>query len=272
MDSGDDVQLVGRCLGGEVDAFEPLVARYQKVLFNVALRLLGDREDARDVTQSAFAKAYEKLHTYDPSYRFFSWIYRIALNESLNLKHRRPIMTPLDERLAARDTPFDQAFAHEMSERIQAAILKLPPEQREVVVLRHFGDLGYSDIAVGPRRTGEDGEVPALFRPTTACGDPAFTEDGAMIDEDLLHRAIDGEATLEETRRLEEALRLDATARERYEELRRLQGAIDSVPRVDPPAGLLQAVMSAVRLRARPGSRAPRPGTGCGRRSPAGRD
>lgn len=147
MDSGDDVQLVGRCLGGEVDAFEPLVARYQKVLFNVALRLLGDREDARDVTQSAFAKAYEKLHTFDPSYRFFSWIYRIALNESLNLKHRRPIMAPLDERLAARDTPFEQAFAHEMSERIEAALLKLPPEQREVVVLRHFGDLGYSDIA-----------------------------------------------------------------------------------------------------------------------------
>ena len=147
MDSGDDVQLVGRCLRGEVDAFEPLVARYQKVLYNVALRLLGDREDARDVTQSAFAKAYEKLHTYDPSYRFFSWIYRIALNESLNLKHRRPIMTPLDERLATRDTPFDQAFAHEMSERIQAALLKLPPENREVVVLRHFGELCYADIA-----------------------------------------------------------------------------------------------------------------------------
>jgi hypothetical protein len=72
-----------------------------------------------------------------------------------------------------------------------------------------------------------------------------------MIDEDLLHRVIDGEATLDETRRLDEALRLDPPARERYEDLRRLQGAIDSVPRVDPPAGLLQAVMNVVRLRAR---------------------
>jgi hypothetical protein len=72
-----------------------------------------------------------------------------------------------------------------------------------------------------------------------------------MIDEELLHRAIDGEATAEEERSLEEALRLDPAARERYEELRRLQGAIDSVPRVEPPAGLLQAVMRAVRLRAR---------------------
>ena len=74
-----------------------------------------------------------------------------------------------------------------------------------------------------------------------------------MIDEELLHRAIDGEATPEERRRLEEALRLDPAARGRYEELRRLQGAIDSVPRVEPPAGLLQAVMSAIRLRARAG-------------------
>jgi hypothetical protein len=72
-----------------------------------------------------------------------------------------------------------------------------------------------------------------------------------MIDENLLHRVIDGEATREETRRLEEALRLDPTARERYEELKRLQRAIDSVPRVDPPAGLLQAVMNVVRPRAR---------------------
>jgi RNA polymerase sigma-70 factor (ECF subfamily) len=147
MDIGDDAQLVGRCLRGEVEAFEPLVARYQKVLFNVALRLLGDREDARDVTQSAFTKAFEKLHTYDPAYRFFSWIYRIALNESLNLKHRRPVLAPLDERIAVQETPFEEAFAREMSERIQAALLKLAPEYREVVVLRHFGELAYSDIA-----------------------------------------------------------------------------------------------------------------------------
>jgi RNA polymerase sigma-70 factor (ECF subfamily) len=147
MDNGDDVRLVARCLRGEVEAFEPLVARYQKVLFNVALRLLGDREDARDVTQTAFVKAYEKLHTYDPSHRFFSWIYRIALNESLNLKSRRPALLRLDERLASSGSPYQAAEAHETSDRVQAGLLKLAPEQREVVVLRHFAELSYRDIS-----------------------------------------------------------------------------------------------------------------------------
>jgi RNA polymerase sigma-70 factor (ECF subfamily) len=147
MDNRDDVHLVERCLHGEADAFEPLVARYQKVLFSVALRLLGDREDAKDAAQTAFVKAYEKLHTYDPSHRFFSWIYRIVLNESLNVRQRRPSHVPLDERLASSESPFDQAFTREMGERIQAGLALLTKEQREVIVLRHFAELNYEDIA-----------------------------------------------------------------------------------------------------------------------------
>lgn len=147
MDSGDDVELVGRCLRGEVEAFEPLVARYQKVLFNLALRMLGDPEDARDVTQTAFVKAYEKLATYDPAYRFFSWIYRIAMNECLNLRQRRPSHESLDERLAAPDSPYFEAEAHETSERVQTGLLRLPAELREVLVLRHFLELSYGEIS-----------------------------------------------------------------------------------------------------------------------------
>jgi len=147
MDSGDDVELVGRCLRGEVEAFEPLVARYQKVLFNLALRMLGDPEDARDVTQTAFVKAYEKLATYDSAYRFFSWIYRIVMNECLNLRQRRPSHESLDERLAAPDSPYFEAEAHETSERVQTGLLRLPAELREVLVLRHFLELSYGEIS-----------------------------------------------------------------------------------------------------------------------------
>lgn len=147
MDSGDDVELVGRCLRGEVEAFEPLVARYQKVLFNLALRMLGDREDAQDVTQTGFVKAYEKLATYDPAYRFFSWIYRIVMNECLNLRQRRPSHESLDERLASPDSPLFEAEAHETSERVQTGLLRLPAELREVLVLRHFLELSYGEIS-----------------------------------------------------------------------------------------------------------------------------
>ena len=146
MDSGDDVELVARCLRGEVEAFAPLVERYQRVLFNLALRMLGDREDARDATQTAFVRAYEKLASYDPSHRFFSWIYRIVLNECLNQKQRRPFHESLSDSLAASDSPYREAEAHETSARVQAGLLRLPDELREVLILRHFLDLSYGDI------------------------------------------------------------------------------------------------------------------------------
>ena len=95
VDGDPDEALVARCLRGEVEAFEPLVVRYQRVLYNAAYRLLGDREDARDVAQIALVKAYEKLASFDSRYRFFSWIYRIVVNEALNTRSRRRPASPL---------------------------------------------------------------------------------------------------------------------------------------------------------------------------------
>src|SRR5262245_60282320 len=69
----DAPSLITRCLAGESSAFEPIVEAYQRVLFNVALRMLGSREDAKDATQAAFLKAYEHLASYDPRHKFFSW-------------------------------------------------------------------------------------------------------------------------------------------------------------------------------------------------------
>ncbi len=138
---------VALCLGGDGSAFEPLVARYEKVLFNVALRMLGDREDARDVTQTAFVKAWEHLASYDPSHRFFSWLYRIMVNESLNLIARRRRQVPLDAELPSPERADRQAEADELMERLQAALLALPQESREVLVLRHFAEQSYQEIA-----------------------------------------------------------------------------------------------------------------------------
>ena len=87
----DDAAVVARCLAGEHNAYEAIVTRYQKGLFNVALRMLGNYEDARDATQTAFIKAYEHLDSFNPEQRFFSWLYRILKNECLNaLRARRP--------------------------------------------------------------------------------------------------------------------------------------------------------------------------------------
>ena len=142
-----DETLVGRCLAGDQAAFEGIVVRYQRGLFNVAIRLLGSYEDARDCTQTAFVKAYEHLHTFDVSQRFFSWIYRILRNECLNtLRARRP-SEPVSLEWAAAGVPSDSLMAGERQRAVQTALLGLTADYREVIVLRHFTELSYDDIA-----------------------------------------------------------------------------------------------------------------------------
>jgi RNA polymerase sigma-70 factor (ECF subfamily) len=117
------------------------------VLFNVAYRMVNDREDARDITQTVFVKAYEKLKTYDPQYRFFSWIYRIAVNECLNFLGRRRPQQPLDAEPMSPVGPQDEVDARELSEQVQSALMKLSPDYRQVLILRHFVELSYDEMS-----------------------------------------------------------------------------------------------------------------------------
>jgi len=143
----EDAAAVTRCLSGDTAAFEILVTRYQGVLGTVAYRMLGNRDDARDATQAAFVKAYERLDTYDPSFRFFSWIYRILTNECLNaLRARRP-EEPVTPDLALASAPVDGLEAGQRRAAVQSALQALSREYREVVVLRHFADLSYDEMA-----------------------------------------------------------------------------------------------------------------------------
>lgn len=143
----DDLAAVRRCLDGDSVAFTPIVERYQRVLYTVALRMLGDEDRANDAAQNTFVKAYQKLGTFDPARRFFSWIYRILVNECLNQRRERRPFEPISPDLAAHDlSPVDQLETRERRQRVQAAIVALPPEYREVVVLRHFAELSYEEI------------------------------------------------------------------------------------------------------------------------------
>lgn len=146
-DTDDDLVWVARCLQGETSAFEPLVRRYERVMFAIALRLLGDFEEARDATQDAFVRVYEKLHTFDPSRKFFSWLYRIVVNECLNVRRARKMHAPLDGEYATTSVAFETLAAAELHDRVQAALGQLTKEYREVIVLRHFADLSYDEIS-----------------------------------------------------------------------------------------------------------------------------
>ena len=143
----EDVKWVARCLRGDSSAFEPLVTRHQRVLFSMALRLVGNYEDARDATQNAFIRAYERLETFDPERKFFSWIYRIAVNECLNLRRGRRSHEPLDGTIEAAPPRRDTVEDAELAERVRAAIIELTQEQREVVVLKYFVEMSYEEIS-----------------------------------------------------------------------------------------------------------------------------
>lgn len=146
-DENDDCVWVARCLEGDPAAFEPLVERYQRVLFSVALRLLRNYDDAKDATQNTFIRAYEHLDSFDPERRFFSWIYRIAVNESLNFRRSRRPQQVVEGTLEVQGGQAEAVEARERSALLEQALSKLTDEYREVVVLRYFGDLSYEEIS-----------------------------------------------------------------------------------------------------------------------------
>jgi RNA polymerase sigma-70 factor (ECF subfamily) len=144
----DDRILVSRCRQGDRGSFEQLVLRYQRPVFNAALRLLRNPEDARDVTQTTFLKAYGHLEDYEPRFKFYSWIYRIAVNEALNvLQARKPLGQISGDEPDESPGPERQAEGEQMGEAIEEALMSIKPELRTVVVLRHSLHLSYEDMS-----------------------------------------------------------------------------------------------------------------------------
>ena len=147
MAKDDDDMLIEACLHGDRHAFDKIVDRYEGPLFSAAYRITGSVEDAMDATQNAFVNAYEKLHTFDPSYRFFSWIYRIAVNQALNLVGRRRNQTTFDEDApAAEPNPSEVFESTEMRGHLKRALSELEPHYRTLIVLKHLEGFSYREL------------------------------------------------------------------------------------------------------------------------------
>ncbi|MGE5739340.1 MAG: RNA polymerase sigma factor [Betaproteobacteria bacterium] len=151
MDNDVDQALVERCRKGDRDAFTELVIRYQRPIYNAAFWILRSAEDANDIAQGVFLKVAEHLDDFDSQHRFFSWIYRIAVNESLNLLRRNGHEEWLDDEIdlpgAETANPESQASDAERSRNIQRALLGLSANDRTVLTLRHFSECSYQEIA-----------------------------------------------------------------------------------------------------------------------------
>jgi len=156
-----DRQLVALALRGRPDAYGELVRRHQAAVYNVVYRLVGDRQDALDLAQEAFMRAYHAIDSFDAARPFGPWINRIAVNIALNWLQRRRVPTvPLARGAASDDAepnewpladysaePERVYLAGEREALLRSAILALPPHQRAIIELRHFQGLSYEEIA-----------------------------------------------------------------------------------------------------------------------------
>jgi RNA polymerase sigma-70 factor (ECF subfamily) len=143
----DDHDLVRQSLAGHLSSFERLVEKYQKAIYNAAFRMTHSRQDAEDITQTAFIKAFEHLSSYRSKYRFFSWLYRIAVNEALNFlkasKRESPLEYTTHTDSRTPEVVYEESRRHEM---VHEAVLELPLDYRVLVVLKHFQGFSYKEI------------------------------------------------------------------------------------------------------------------------------
>jgi RNA polymerase sigma-70 factor, ECF subfamily len=149
MNAHADAELVRECLAGSQKAFEMLVRKYEKPIYNVALRMLRDPDDAMDVAQTVFVKTYEKLGQFNEKHGFFSWIYRIAINESINFSKRARRHDEYESGVTAALAPTqeEQYSTGALGEEIDRAIEMLKLDYRMVIVLKHFHDFSYQEMA-----------------------------------------------------------------------------------------------------------------------------
>ncbi|MBI2843702.1 MAG: sigma-70 family RNA polymerase sigma factor [Armatimonadetes bacterium] len=147
----DDDVLISECQSGNISAFEALVRKYQDRTVRVLYLLLGNVDDAQDVAQESFIRAFRGIHSFRRSSSFATWLHRIALNTAHNWirDNRQPETLPLHEerRFAGYGRPEDLLVARERALEIRSLLAELPESYREAIVLRHFEDLSYVEIA-----------------------------------------------------------------------------------------------------------------------------
>lgn len=156
----EDKILAERSAQGDKEAYEMIIRRYQQPMLNYIGRMIGDRETALDFTQDIFLKTYASLHTYQPKFKFSTWLFKIASNFIIDHWRKKKLDTlsmdhPLgkdDEgpviQVAGDDPSLTQQFElQEIRKHIESALEKLPSEYRELFILRHINEFSYEEIA-----------------------------------------------------------------------------------------------------------------------------
>ena len=153
----DEISIIKQVLGGDADAFEHIVKKYEKKVYNLALRYLKNRDDALDLSQEVFIRVYNNLAQFRGDSQFSTWIYRVTYNKCVDMlrktqKLRRNVVMSTDDEnfFETRDCRASIEEDYEGRETlvtVMKIIDTLPSEQRDVVILRYIKDLSYSQIA-----------------------------------------------------------------------------------------------------------------------------
>lgn len=160
MTREQEAAIVRKVLGGDANAFETLVLEYEKNVYNIALRMTGNGEDAADMTQEAFIKAYNSLQSFRGDSKFSVWLYRIVSNVCLDFlrsKNRRPTVSLSVEDDDGEDAQLDVADESQSPEllldrkltrdSVRRGLDSLPPDYRQILLLREIQGLSYDEIA-----------------------------------------------------------------------------------------------------------------------------
>lgn len=153
-DGASDAECVQRVQEGESEAFETLVRRHQKTIFNLVYRMLGDYDEAAEMTQETFLSAYRSIDRFRGEANFSTWLYRIAINHATtrrkSVANWQQRSVPLDLTDDIRDrqlNPEERAAQRDVQDKVQSALNSLDPEDATVILLRDLQDTPYEEVA-----------------------------------------------------------------------------------------------------------------------------
>lgn len=152
METSDDLALVRKFKKGDEKAFNLLVRKYQKGIYRLCYRMLRNADDAADICQDVFVKAYLSMRRFREKSSFYTWMYRIAVNTCIDFSKKRPRreLVKLEGHMVNPEEGLKRGKARRA---IDHAISKLPPKQRAVFVMRQYEGMSYQDIAKLTKRS-----------------------------------------------------------------------------------------------------------------------
>lgn len=201
MTEVSEKKIIEKVLGGDANAFEELVLKYEKTVYNLALRMVGDRDDAFDMTQEAFIKAYGSLSSFRGDSKFSVWIYRITTNVCLDFlrsksrKQQVSLTVSDDDEDAQLDIPDPKADPEQQlikkisMQSVEEGLKTLPDKQRQILVMRELGGMSYAEI--GKALSIEEGTVKSrIFRARKRLC--TFLLDSGNIPESIASKGMKG--------------------------------------------------------------------------------